>query len=585
MPNPARAVIGTVVLVLLANAPAGALQASGVLVSADVPSLQLILAEQELASRDGLADPVGLAQERANLATASSLLATLQKPGSFARTIALAQEGTRAQTRTLHLPWADAIVPVHASPSEAARAVLAAHQTTPTPEEEQGLLRLDVQPEPVRGALTRVLDAFLAFDAAAQRAYAGADVAKLQGLQDAAMQGPAQVDVARSAAEPGALLADAGVDLAPVFSARVAMLAAVAGLRDALDLLPERAAAAACSPVAMLPVFSIDVTTCDNTYNDDVAFLLDVGGNDLYGNNAGGSDVLGAGCGYIGHAAAALIDLAGEDRYVSGRDCGINGGGDIGVGFLFDARGDDTYTSGSFGTNGGGDLGVGFLLDASGDDTYTAGEWATNGGGTYGGQGFLLDAGGEDTYAAGEYATNGGGAAGVGFLLDAGGNDIYTARTFWGFLGGTATNGGGVEGVGFLLDAGGNDAYLAGTFGTNGGGYYAGVGFLFDAGGNDAYTAGDRGTNGGGNRGGVGVLLDASGNDTYIGRGFGANGGTSDGTVCPPFLPCVNVPASGLLLDGGGRDTYRDASTDCTDCTVVPKGLVGAQADSDDPPP
>jgi hypothetical protein len=66
------------------------------------------------------------------------------------------------------------------------------------------------------------------------------------------------------------------------------------------------------------------------------------------------------------------------------------------------------------------------------------------------------------------------------------------------------------------------------------------VGFLLDEAGDDTYNADDAGTNGGGN-GGVGFLLDAAGTDRYE----------------DPLVP-------------GGS---------CQDCTLVPKGLVGAQVD------
>ncbi len=206
----------------------------------------------------------------------------------------------------------------------------------------------------------------------------------------------------------------------------------------------------------------------DGTYTDDYALSLDVGGHDHYLNNAGGSNLGGGNC-YIraeaGRAAAALVDLAGGDRYGrspwwSSRNCGTNGGGgNVGVGFLLDAGGDDSYTAGSYGTNGGGLAGVGFLLDAGGDDSFRAASYGTNGGGNAVGVGFLLDAGGDDAYAADSYGTNGGAALGVGFLLDADGDDAYAA-------GSIAANGGGYLGVGILLDGGGHDVYQDNDGGT-----------------------------------------------------------------------------------------------------------------------
>ncbi len=86
--------------------------------------------------------------------------------------------------------------------------------------------------------------------------------------------------------------------------------------------------------------------------------------------------------------------------------------------------------------------------------------------------------------------------------------------------------------------------------------------------------------NGGGAFGGVGGLLDADGDDAYVADGRGANGGGSADEVCFS-VGCVGVPAGvGRLVDLGGVDSYADDVVACVDCSVVPKGTVGAQSDS-----
>ncbi len=421
-------------------------------------------------------------------------------PDGLTKAVALAKAGTVAQGRALRVGGVvSPITPPSASPAQAAQALAALTGVAVAPEQ---LARLEAISGPARGALTRLIDAF------------------------ASMQSSAGTTI----------------DLAGSFAARNRMLDAALALRDAI--VPGAASTgAACSPIAAPPAFSIDLGTCDDTYTADVALLVDAGGNDRYLNNAGGSDLLARTCQTLdlfpleppslpvlpSLGVAALIDLAGDDRYGDAthrRECGANGGGFNGSGFLLDAAGNDTYTARGRGTNGG--------ANASFPSPYSSG---------VGGVGFLLDAGGNDTYTAESLGTNGGGwgSSCVGCLL------------------------GEAAAVGFLLDVGGSDTYAAGSGGTNGGGVSVGTGFLLDTAGSDIYSAGGTGTNGGGVVG-AGFLLDAAGSDVYAtSGGGGTNGGGFLGT--------------GLLLDAAGSDTYLDPRGADADCTIAPKGQVGAQID------
>ncbi len=359
-----------------------------------------------------------------------------------------------------------------------------------------------------------------------------------------------------------------------VLSARNALLDSITGLATVPRGGPGPQA------ITILPALAIDFAGTDDTYHDDVALIIDFGGNDTYLNNAGGSRLLPSAslpltplaCRWVEpvqqtigvHAAGALIDLDGDDTYAPQHGCGVAGGGNTGAGFLLDAAGNDTYVvpnepfcqfynlglgRGSCGANGGGYRGIGFLLDGDGNDRYEGGAIGVNGGGYVGGMGFLFDLGGNDAYTAWSSGTNGGAhVLASGLLVDLSGNDIYQATS-------AGTNGGGDGGRGMLIDLAGNDVYDATHSGTNGGGNAALGPTLAIAGAprEDILP-------------GSGTLYDAEGDDSYTARFFGANGAGSR------FSP-------GLLIDGAGQDAYddRDGGTG-SDRTVIPKGF-GAQFD------
>ena len=336
----------------------------------------------------------------------------------------------------------------------------------------------------------------------------------LQAVLDAT--GADARDAARAAEETLAAFvayhhAGSDLDLGGIFGARASLVAAARDLRDAVAAHP----AAAQAPALVIPtVLSIDLGSEPNTYTADFALLVDAGGDDVYLNNAGGSSA-STYCS-VGRPAA-LLDFGGNDTYgPTKRLCGINGGAN---------------------------LGAGFLLDAAGHDRYFAAGYGGNGGARSGGAGFLLDLEGNDVYEGGDTGTNGGANVGSGFLLDIAGNDTYRAR-------GNGTNGAGHgTGAGFLLDAEGNDTYSAKNRGVNGGAFNAATGFLADLSGDDRYEAGKEGVNGGVS----GSSLSGSPALTY---GFG------------------------LLYDGDGRDVYVDEeNASGVDRSAPMKGLAGFQID------
>lgn len=300
--------------------------------------------------------------------------------------------------------WAGALADPHPPASQLAATLLERHGVSPP---LAALAALDV--DPASGALAAVLRDFLALEDAASAAYANARLdVDLEAFRDR----PAE-----------AVWAATGVDLGAVLGAREHLLASVEALGKGLPL------AVSTLEISLPPALEIHLGPCaDNVYTIDTVLTIDACGNDVSFNNAGGSALGNAhidSCGLGIGAAAALMDFAGDDRRLSDRGCGINGGANNGVGFLYDEAGNDVYVAKNDGTNGGAKLGAGFLLDVAGRDVYDAGGWGTNGGGYPGGIGFLRDEGGDDVYTATFEAVNGGGVSGVGLLEDLGGHDWY----------------------------------------------------------------------------------------------------------------------------------------------------------------
>jgi hypothetical protein len=406
-----------------------------------------------------------------NIASAIALARLVSPSGGDRLDLAVlgADRATAIEATALGVSLREVAAPAYVRPSDALAALAARTGVAPTAAQVRAMRSFDDLAEPARTALTGVLDAFLAFDAASRDAFSGADRTRL------------------AAAAGATALTDAGVDVGGVLTARETLLHRAVALRDAI------AANGVRSTLNLCPAVAIDLTSGNDTYTADCALIIDTLGDDTYLNNAGGNAINSA-CDLTQVSqgpAGALIDTDGDDQYISGRGCGINGGGFFGAGFLLDTDGNDTHTAGTFGTNGGGRNGVGLLVDSDGADTYRAGDIGTNGGGDIG-AGLLIDAEQNDTYTAGAAAVNGGGDLGVGMLVDAQGDDTYNA-------GSQGANGGGEGGDGKLIDVRGVDSYTATGFsglglGSNGAGDL-GLGLLLDTGGfGDTYSDFDGGT-------------------------------------------------------------------------------------------
>jgi hypothetical protein len=403
------------------------------------------------------------------------------------------------------------------------------------------------------------------------------------------------------------------------------LLATITAAAPSLQAGASTMAACPAPPIFADPLNLIMVRgTCNDTDSVHHMLQVDLGGNEVYTNRAGGaqqSNSLVPANVNDQTIVSVSIDLgSGADQYtdtaVHAQGAGVSGGigilyddggndayqafmasqglGAAGVGVLYDAGGADTYNGGRR-TQASGDLG--FLLDrGNGDDQYTA---------THGSQGarfapllpglpsVLYDAGGNDVY------TGTGISQGAGnYLVDARGDDSYTANGgALSIVDGYAQGAGVGTERGMLIDGAGNDRYTSNIYGSQGFTPGQSLGALVDLSGNDVYQAAQRGqgwcrtiTGGQGailfdgdgddsyttfeGQGAsrstcVGALVDADGNDSYTA------GDHSQGAAFTLAPEAQVQPLLGALIDGGGHDRYHGgASSQGSGASVAGVGLL-----------
>ncbi|MDP8314817.1 MAG: HEAT repeat domain-containing protein [Candidatus Celaenobacter antarcticus] len=291
----------------------------------------------------------------------------------------------------------------------------------------------------------------------------------------------------------------------------------------------------------------------DDVYTKDADLLIDIGGDDIYQNNAGG-------CRSSFEEIAVCIDHNGNDTYDSPNDTYVQGFGFLGCGFLADFNGNDIYSAKHF-AQGAGVCGVGVLWDESGFDTYDAHAFC-QGAGMFG-LGMLLDNNGEDIYDCATLGQGGATTLGMGVLSDLDGDDRYylaidESKDKLGNLAGYGQGGAlsfrnypwskkltAYGGAGLLFDASGNDRYWAKGWCDQGGSYIMSLGALVDQSGNDHYTANT------GQGSGIhitnAILIDKEGHDIYEG-GFRTGGSGGD-------------RSPGFFIDYAGNDVYRSGTS------------------------
>jgi hypothetical protein len=337
-------------------------------------------------------------------------------------------------------------------------------------------------------------------------------------LRDAAYAGIADADILRltsSESSPEAAALAERVDTARVKAGAALLAQAVQAAMPSLEAyraaLPAVSVVAAAPPVVNLPpVLVLDPFGVASLYTKDAVLALDVGGDDTYDMNAGGS-IIGIGPtgdsstyqvnlgllavggefedATVSITAALALDLQGNDHYGvrkaprPGSDddkCTndpiirrivIQGSGSGGIGMLVDALGDDAYDAKTLGQGEGHIGGVGVLVELAGNDHYTAIRDA-QGAGVLGGAGFFVDALGDDTHI---FAAPAGGQWNVDSIrcdatarLGLGGATLASEGTYVD-LAGADTYRIGSEGLGFGATAFGAFADLGGAVDDYGG--------------------------------------------------------------------------------------------------------------------
>ncbi len=282
--------------------------------------------------------------------------------------------------------------------------------------------------------------------------------------------------------------------------------------------------------------------------------IIDLSGDDQYIS----TDSTKPGIGGAVMGMATIIDKAGDDHYKGWAL--TQGAGIFGVGIVLDYQGNDIYASESY-AQGCGAFGIGILADSSGNDSLYC-IIASQGFGYSKGCGLLINFEGDDKYIAedsvlinpssqtkehnsslaqgvgfgkrADYIDGHSWAGGVGILCDMKGEDLYSAGLF-------------AQGcaywfsVGLLLDGEGDDTYN-GVWYVQGSGAHFAVGYLDDFGGNDKYTASMNMAMGAGHDFTIGYLNERSGNDTYFAPNLSLGGGNANGM--------------GIFHDHLGEDVY-----------------------------
>jgi hypothetical protein len=319
----------------------------------------------------------------------------------------------------------------------------------------------------------------------------------------------------------------------------------------------------------------------DYTYLIPPLLILDPGGDDTYHLS-----------GYpIEYPLSAIIDAAGNDKYISGDSTapGI-GGAVLGMSAVIDKSGDDIYQGINL-TQGGGLFGVGVVMDNNGNDKYRA-KFYSQGSGAFG-IGILSDSTGDDSLYCWANSQGFGYTKGCGLCINYSGNDAYIAEDSILFAPSQQTkehNGSLSQGVGFgkradymdghswaggvgiLCDIMGNDHYSAGLF-AQGCGYWFAVGMLLDGAGEDVYNSVWY-TLGSGAHFAVGYFDDFAGNDNYtasmnmsLGSGhdftigyLNERGGNDIYNAPSLSLGGGNFQGIGIFHDWSGNDTYNTKS-------------------------
>ena len=111
-----------------------------------------------------------------------------------------------------------------------------------------------------------------------------------------------------------------------------------------------------------------------NVYGTNASLIVDLGGDDLYVNNAGAPirELHEKGVFKIHRPVAVVVDFEGDDRYIN-RGLAAAASGFFGLGVILDMKGNDFYDGGQL-SMGAAFFGMGCLMDLAGNDTYISSE-------------------------------------------------------------------------------------------------------------------------------------------------------------------------------------------------------------------
>jgi hypothetical protein len=347
----------------------------------------------------------------------------------------------------------------------------------------------------------------------------------------------------------------------------------------------------------------IGKTGVPRSFLEPISAVIDLSGNDTYDSGKGKG---GLGCGLFG--IGAIFDLSGNDTYVC-QESGI-GCGWYGSGLVIDYSGNDSYTTNFAWGEGAAHCGIGMLIDLKGSDQYNCATESQGFGSTLG-VGILLDVSGNDNYLAykegrpsapfnnksvsfaqgagfGRRADGSDGhslAGGIGISVDGSGDDNYSGVVY-------CQGTGYWWSLGILEDHQGNDTYQSAQYSLGSAPHFA-IGCCVDLSGDDKYNISNpeiiTQTQGCARDGSIGIFIDGAGNDQYYHRNRCAGAGDlnsialfwdrcgDDSYICnrqppysqdrsygaattyPPFRTFRDyLPAVGIFLDTGGKDSYKE---------------------------
>ncbi len=296
------------------------------------------------------------------------------------------------------------------------------------------------------------------------------------------------------------------------------------------------------------------------THTTNADFFIDLGGNNTFHTNAGGTEGV--------RAAALHIDFFGNNVY-SG-DSFVQGSGFLGIGILASFSGHNTYKAAAY-SEGCGFFGVGLLMNLRGHNHYEL---------NFGGQSFALfgssllwNKGGNNTYVAHEgMAQAASSTLGVAFLVDSEGANTYLS----GVSGKVGTRDGGMGqgasvgvrhdpwienpsfygGLSFLYNGGPYNTFKTAWLG-QGSAYFLGAGIVVAEGSNNSFHA-DYDSQGQGLHLAAGLLFQKGGYSRFEG-GWGSLGVGADRSV-------------GMFINTGGNNVYK-GTEQSVGTARKPKGL------------